>query len=58
MNFEYNQMNFAFLKWIGLKLKANEETIYENLDYGENIVQGTRKFVRIMEVFQLQRFGL
>ena len=58
LNYEYNQMNFAFLQVIGLKSKANEEIIWENSDYKENIVQGTRKIVRIKEVFQLQRFGL
>ena len=47
-----------FFRYISQESKANEETIWENSDYGENIVQGTGKFVQIMEVFQLQRFGL
>ena len=44
--------------WIGIESKANEETIWKNSEKGEHIVQGTSKFVRMMEVFQLQRFGL
>ena len=48
----------SYFRWIGLELNANEEIIWENSDYGENILQGTRKIVRIIEVFQLQRLGL
>ena len=47
-----------FYGWIGLESNANEEAMWENSGYWENIVQGTGIIAHTMEVFQRQRFGL